>query len=264
MTLGIIGVGNMASAIINGVLSKGVFAHGEIIIYDTDKGKYLPFSGKGLVIASTAAELVDASDLILLAVKPQQIDDVISEITGLTGGKCIISIVTGISAEYYKSRLGKDTYIVRVMPNTPILLGCGASAVTPGRGIPRELFEKAVDLFSSSGEVVFVEEDKMNAVTCVNGSSPAYFFVMAEAMVSCAVEQGIDPETALKLAAKSMEGAALMLLRSGKTPAELTAQVTSPGGTTLAALAEMQRLGFSDAIRSGMLACTRRAFELGR
>jgi pyrroline-5-carboxylate reductase len=130
--------------------------------------------------------------------------------------------------------------------------------------VPAELYDKAVSLFSCAGEAALIDEEKLNAVTGVNGSSPAYFFTMAEAMVKAAGEQGIDTDLALKLVAKTMEGAALMLMNSGRTPSELTAQVTSKGGTTFAALAEMQRLGFSEAVRGGMLACTKRAFEIGR
>lgn len=264
MKLGIIGAGNMASAIVKGILKKQVFSPDEILIYDICREKVLAFEKRGLTAAMTPSSLAAAAELILVAVKPQQIDDVLSELYGYTGGKCIVSIVAGISTDYYKKKLGADTYVIRVMPNTPILLGCGATAIARNTGTPQDLYDKAVSVFSSAGEVAFVDEEHMNAVTGVNGSSPAYFFVMAKAMASCAAEQGIDMQTALRLAAKSMEGAAVMLLKSGKTPDELTAAVTSPGGTTLAALEEMQKRGFSEAIRSGMLACTRRAAEIGK
>lgn len=264
MRLGIIGAGNMASAIIEGVLAKQLFSPEEIIIYDINREKVSAFVERGFASAETPVELTNAAGLILLAVKPQQIDEVLTELAGSTEGKCIISIIAGVSSDYYKKRLGEGTYIVRVMPNTPILLGCGASAIASNRDVPQELYDKAVSLFSSAGEVAFVDEEHMNAVTAVNGSSPAYFFVMAKAMADYAAEQGIDAQDALRLAAKSMEGAATMLLRSGKTPDELTAAVTSPGGTTLAALEEMRKLGFSETIRSGMLACTKRASEIGK
>ena len=151
-------------------------------------------------------------------------------------GKCIISIVPVFPPDYYKKRLGEGTFIVRVMPNTPILLGCGASAIATNTNTPQDLYDKAVSLFSSAGEVAFVDEEYMNAVTGVNGSSPAYFFMMAKAMADCAAEQGIDASTALRLAAK-IDGRrrshadekrqnALMSYGSGKLP----------GGTTLAPL----------------------------
>jgi len=264
MKLGIIGAGNMASAIIEGVLAKRLFSPEEIIIYDINQDKVSAFVKRGFASAETTVELADAAGLILLAVKPQQIDDVLTELSGSTEGKCIISIVAGVSSDYYKKRLGEGTFIVRVMPNTPILLGCGASAIATNTNTPQDLYDKAVSLFSSAGEVAFVDEEYMNAVTGVNGSSPAYFYMMAKAMADCAAEQGIDASTALRLAAKSMEGAAAMLMKSGKTPDELTAAVTSPGGTTLAALEEMRRLGFYEAIRGGMLACTKRASEIGK
>lgn len=264
MRLGIIGVGNMAGAILDSVLNQNLFSADDIYLFDINTAKIDIYEQKGLHKAETSADVVKSSDLILLAVKPQQIDDALSQICGLTKDKCIVSIVTGVSSEFFRSKLGNDTYIVRVMPNTPIMLGCGASAITKNINVPEDLYTKAVALFSCAGEVAFIEEDKMNAVTCVNGSSPAYYFTMADAMVKAAVEQGLDEMDALRLVAKSMEGAAIMLQKSSKTPSELTAQVTSPGGTTLAALAEMQRLGFSESIRSGMLACTKRAFEIGK
>lgn len=264
MKLGIIGVGNMANAIVDGALANGIFKADDISLYDINPYKLSPYTEKGMHAASDHKELAQQADLILMAVKPQQVDDALDSIKGYTDRKCIVSIVAGVSISYYKEKLGEQTYVVRVMPNTPMMLGCGATAVARDSEVSDALFDRAVSLFSCSGEVAFIDESLMNAIIGVNGSSPAYFFVMADAIVKTAEEQGIDPSVALRLAAKTMEGAAAMLLKSGKTPAELTAQVTSKGGTTLAALAEMDRLGFSDAIRGGMLACTKRAAEIGR
>ena len=264
MKFGVIGVGNMAGAIVESILNHGLFQAEDMYLFDVNPEKVDSFSKRGLNKSFSAVDVFKSADLILLAVKPQQIDSALSELVGFTNGKCIVSIVTGVSSEYIKSRLGNETYIVRVMPNTPIMLGCGATAITTNKNIPDDLYKMAVEIFASAGVTAFVEEANINAITCVNGSSPAYFFVLADAMVKAAAEQGIDAADALRLAAKSMEGAALMLQKSGKTPEELTAQVTSPGGTTLAALAEMQRLGFTDALRAGMLACTKRAFEIGK
>ena len=202
--------------------------------------------------------------MLLLSVKPQQIDEALPELIGLTKGKCVVSIVTGLTSAYLQAQLGNDTYIVRTMPNTPIMLGFGATAISMPPEIPEDYREKAVQLFDGSGIVRFVPEEKIAEATCVIGSSPAYFFKMVETMVECAVAQGIEPETALAFAAKTMQGAAEMLLGSGKTPAELRIQVCSPGGTTLAALDAMEAGGFSNAISDGMLACTKRVYELSK
>ena len=150
------------------------------------------------------------------------------------------------------------------MPNTPLMLGCGASAVTERGNVPEDYYDFALRLFSAAGLVTQLPADRMNEIIPVSGSSPAFFFRMVSLMVQAAEKRGIDPETALQMAAKAMEGSARMLLESGRTAAELERQVCSPGGTTLAGLTAFDELGFDRMIDLAFDRCVRRAYELGK
>ncbi len=264
MRLGIIGYGNMAGAILDGVLRKELFSPEQISVFDPGEARRALARKKGVTLAEDNRALCRRSDLILLSVKPQVIASVLDEIAPEADGKCFASIAAGISTDFLRSRLGAGALCVRIMPNTPMMLGCGAVAVARAPQVPDALFQTVCGLFSAAGTVSLIDEKKMDEITGVNGSSPAYFFRMAAAMEEAAVEQGIDRETARVLIAKTMEGSAKMLQDSGKTAGELTAQVTSPGGTTLAALTAFDEGGFDALIREAMLRCTKRSRELGR
>lgn len=264
LRLGIIGFGNMAGAILKSALNNSVFSLSVVTVFDTDPQKMQYARDIGVNTAATAGEAVINSDIILLSVKPQVIEPVLSEIRNVSDGKCVVSIAAGISADYIKSRLSPKAYVLRVMPNTPIMIGKGATAIAKSDDVPYEYYKKAVSIFSGSGEVAFIDEERMNEIISVNSSSPAYFFLLVDAMVKCAEEQGIDKAVALRLSAKAMEGAASMLLESGKSPEELASQVTSPGGTTFAALKTLEDNRFQDTVRKAMKSCTKRAYELGK
>lgn len=264
MKLGVIGVGNMANVILESVLENGVFLPSEVTLFDPYSGLTGKFENKGCMIAASVDELIYSSDLILIAVKPGNIEQAFGSISVNTQGKCFISIAAGISSNYIRKFLSDGTYVIRVMPNTPILVNCGATAIALGEDIPEEYYNKAVAIFSNAGSVCFVDESLINTATAVNGSGPAYFFTMAEEMVRTAAEYGLDRDKALLLTAKTMEGAARMLLESGRSPSELADAVSSPGGTTIAALNAMKSSGFYEAIRKGMAACIGRADEIGK
>jgi pyrroline-5-carboxylate reductase len=253
----------MSYAILGGALKKGLFPAEQIRVFGIDPAMLAEHKSLGVQIAESNEEVVRASDLILLAVKPQTVESVMGEIGPLLAGKCLVSIAAGVSRAFLKS-FAPDAHIVRVMPNTPLLVGFGASALTPREEIPESLYNAAWSIFSAAGEAACVDDERMNAIIGVNGSSPAYFFRMANAMVESAARQGIDPDVALRLAARTMEGSAQMLLQSGKTAKELTDMVCSPGGTTLAALTAFDEGGFDDMIGEAMLRCTKRAGEIGR
>lgn len=263
LSLGVVGAGHMSYAILSGVLKRDLFPPERITVSGIEQEMLTAHKALGVEIAQDNCSVVRASDLILIAVKPQTVETVLEEIAPYLKGKCIVSIAAGVSREFIRKH-AKDAYIVRVMPNTPLLVGYGASAVTPRGEIPENLYEKAISIFSSAGEVAGIEDDLMNAVIGVNGSSPAYFFRMANAMVESAVRQGIDPKVALRLTARTMEGAAQMLLHTGKTAKELTDMVCSPGGTTIAALTAFDEVGFDRMIDEAMLRCTKRAGEIGK
>lgn len=261
--LGVIGAGNMGSAILQGALDSGVMLPKQVWISNPHSEKLTPFGDRGAVTTNSNLELVNAVDIVLLAVKPQRISEVLEEIRPYVEGKCVVSIAAGISREWLQAQL-PGAYIICVMPNTPLMLGCGASAMTERGNVPEEMYDCVYQVFSAVGLVQILPADKMNEIIAVSGSSPAFFFRMISLMVRAAEKQGIDPDVALKMASKTMEGAALMLQNSGKTAQELEKQVCSPGGTTLAGLTAFDDLGFDQMIDEAFVRCTKRAYELGK
>lgn len=261
--LGFIGAGNMATAILDGVVARGLFQPEHIIISNPHTDKLAHPKELGVRVTGSNCEVVDASDLIILAVKPQKYEEVVGDLAPRCAGRCIVSIAAGISTHWLRERL-PGAFVIRVMPNTPLQLGLGATAIAGTDGVPGELFQTVCDIFAAAGTVSVIPESQMDAVIPVSGSSPAFFFRMADVMVQWAREQGMDPQVALELAASAMKGSAEMLLRSGKTAAELTRQVCSPGGTTLAALTAFDERGFDALMRDAMERCAQRSRELGR
>ncbi len=262
--IGFIGAGNMATAIINGILLNKTADAENIFIYDLDTNKMQLMSDKGINTVNKSVEVVEKSDIIILAVKPQNYEEVLLSIkSGATEKKVFVSIAAGISTDYVKSVLEVNCPMVRVMPNTPLLLGKGATAMSRSN-ISDEDFEYVYKIFATSGIVEELPESQMNSVIAVNGSSPAYIYLFAKAMVDYAKEVGIDSDKALRLAAKTLEGSAEMLINSGDTPDILIKKVSSPGGTTIAALNTMSDMKFYEAVLEGMRSCTKRAEELGK
>lgn len=253
----------MATAILDGVVTKQLFPSEDIIVSNPHADKLKYPEALGVQVTCDNKVVAKTADLIILAVKPQMFEEVLGGISGLCAGKCVVSIAAGISTDWIRARL-PGALVVRVMPNTPLQLGLGATAVARAPGVPAELFQKVCDIFSAAGLVSVIPESQMDDVIPVSGSSPAFFFRMADVMVRWAVEQGMDSQVALELAAAAMKGSAEMLLRSGKTAGELTCQVCSPGGTTLAALTAFDDRDFDGLIADAMSRCTRRSRELGK
>ncbi len=263
--IGFIGAGNMATAIINGILKNKAKAPENILVFDLSAERLELMREKGVVCSASEKELVEESDIIVLAVKPQNYDEVLSEAgTAANDNKIYVSIAAGISIDYVQSRLGIKCPMVRVMPNTPLLLGKGASALCRSDNISDSDFDEVSKMFSLSGDIVVLPESRMNEIIAVNGSSPAYFYLFAEAMVDYAVSVGIDSQTALKLVCKTMEGSAEMLRSSGDSPEALIEKVSSKGGTTIEAMKILNERDVPKAIFDAMAACTRRAQELGK
>lgn len=263
--IGFIGAGNMATAIINGIISSGIAKPSFLSVFDIDGDKLSQFSNQGILPKSNAHEVVSSSDIVVLAVKPQNYREVLEAIApSLTANNVLVSIAAGISTAYIRDIIKNDCYIVRVMPNTPLLLGKGSTAMTRPQNMPEDLFKAVYDMFAVSGVVEILPEGLMNTVISVNGSSPAYIYLFAKAMVDYATEQGIEYAAALNLACATLKGSAEMLMRSGDTPDILIKKVSSPGGTTLKALESLDNDGFYDSIKKAMAACTQRAEELGK
>ena len=263
LRLGFVGAGNMATAILDGVISKQVFRAEHIIISNPHSDKLEHPRAMGVRVTNSNEEVAVNSDIIILAVKPQMFEEVIAGIRDLCANKCIVSIAAGISTAWIRERLPYAS-IIRVMPNTPLQLGLGATAIAEAPDVSDDLFQCVSSIFSAAGSVAVIPESQMNDVIPVSGSSPAFFFRMAEVMVRWAQEQGMDPVVSLELAASAMKGSAEMLLASGKTAAELTRQVCSPRGTTLAALTAFDDHDFDGLIYDAMRRCALRSKELGR
>lgn len=263
--IGFIGAGNMATAIINGMIGNKAKDPSMIYVFDLDNAKLDIMKQNGINVCESANDAVEKSDIIVLAIKPQNYEEALLGIkSSVTEEKVFVTIAAGISINYVTETLGVNCPAVRVMPNTPLLLGYGATAMCRSENISDEDFNEIYNMFALSGEVCLFSESKMNEVISINGSSPAYFYLFALAMKQYAEEAGFDGETALKLIAKTMEGSAHMILESGDTLETLIQKVSSKGGTTIAALDVMKSKGIPEAIKEGMAACTKRAEELGK
>lgn len=259
---GFIGVGNLANSVIGGLLSQGNIIPENLYIYDKDESKTQHLLHTGVRVLNSAVEVSEVCDYIFLTVKPNVYPTVLNEIKPCIQDQCIVTVAAGITTDYVKSILGSHARVVRVMPNTPLLVGKGASGLVHKPPVTPEQFETVFQVFSCAGYAARVEEEHIDAVTAISGSAPAYFFRLAALAVRFAAEQGMDPDIALSLIAKTMEGSSKMLLESGDSPEVLIRKVSSPGGTTVAALSKFDELGLDRAFTEGLYACMKRAGEL--
>lgn len=257
--VGVIGTGNMGGAIIGGLLSSG----SEVSAYDTDSEKLAALEKQGVRPAASGGELCQTCKYIILAVKPQVFGAVLSGIKDFVRAEnVIISIAAGITEEYIGKQTIPNVRTVIVMPNTPFLLGKGATAMAKGTYTSEEEFEAAADIFRTGGSVEFVPMDKMKEIIAVNGSSPAFIYLYAKGFVDYAESVGIDREAALRLFAQSLIGSAAMMTDSGKSIDELIKMVSSPGGTTLAGLDALYEGNLTSIAADCCKRCTKRAYEL--
>lgn len=239
-TIGFIGGGNMAEALIKGIIAAGLYSPRDIFVSDIRAERLKELGEKyNVATAGNNAEVAKKADIVVLSVKPQNMDDALESIKGvLKEDVLVISIAAGVKTEKIASVLG-DKAIVRVMPNTPALVGEGASALYPNDKARAEL-EKAKSLFSAVGRAVVVDnEELMDAVTAVSGSGPAYYFFLMEQMIHSAARLGLPEGLSRELVLQTAKGAAILAVESagkGESPADLRRKVTSPGGTTEAAL----------------------------
>lgn len=262
--IGFIGAGNMATAIIKGLIAQNGSAQ-NLSVYDVDAEKCALMQALGVSVCASSCALTAQSDIIVLAVKPQNYAEVLAAVKGeVNMQKTFVSIAAGISIAYVQTALGCDCPVVRVMPNTPLLLKKGASALCPSDNISEEDNKIVYDMFAGSGVCEYIAEEHMNEIIAVNGSSPAYIYLFAKAMADYAAAQGIDYGKAMNLICATLEGSAAMLRESGDSADVLIQKVSSKGGTTIAALDRLRAHGFTEAISDAMAACTKRAEELGK
>lgn len=258
--LGVLGTGNMGSAIINGISKSGMDV--EVFAYDKDAEK---LSSLSVNICSDEKSLVSTCKYILLAVKPQVLGSVLDELaSAVTEDTVFISICAGISEEFICSRTIANAKVILVMPNTPMMLGFGASAMAKGESVSDEEFAFARSVIGSCGITEVVPMDKMKEIICINGSSPAFIYLFAKGFVDYAAENGIDSEAALKLFSATLIGSAKMLTESGMTVDQLIKQVSSPGGTTIAGLEMLYAGDVVGHVKDACAACTERAYELAK
>ena len=263
--IGFIGVGNMATAIIGGMLESNFTDASNIYINDMSAEKCDTFAKKGVVVCDTNEDVVLNADIIVVAVKPQNYAEVLSAFSALDCmDKIFVSIAAGISIDFVRTQLKQNVKVVRVMPNTPLLLSKGATALCPSSDMTDEEFEPVKNMFALGGVVEVFDESHMNEIICVNGSSPAYIYLFAKAMADYAVSCNIDRDKALNLICATFEGAAAMIRESGDDIETLISKVCSKGGTTIEAINSFKENNFEEIVKNAMTACTRRAEELGK
>ena len=259
MNIGIIGAGNMASALAGGFISSGIIRPDELSISDKNSACLSKWQTMGVFTTEDNAEILKHSDIIIFAVKPNILPLVLQEAKAFTRDKIFISIAAGVTIDTIEGILGSDAKIIRAMPNTPAMVNCGMTVITPNKNITKEELELAEKILSGVGEVVVLEEKNINAATALHGSSPAYVYMLIDAMADSGVKYGIPKDISLKLAAKAVEGAAKMVLETKLHPQALKDAVCSPGGTTIAAVCELERMGFTAAVGGAIDACVKKA-----
>jgi pyrroline-5-carboxylate reductase len=263
--LAFLGTGNMAEALLKGLLRKGTAAPGEIVCAEPRAERREEIARQyGVKVTADNREAVAAAELVLLSVKPQIVDAVLAGIAPAVGpGHLVISIAAGVPLAALAARLPGGTRIVRTMPNTPALVGEGATALTRGPNATEADLTLARTLFEAVGLAVVVDEPLLDAVTGLSGSGPAYVFLAIEALADGGVKAGLPRSTALTLAAQTVLGSARLVLESGAHPGQLKDQVTSPAGTTIAGVQALEARGYRAALMEAVEASARRSRELG-
>jgi pyrroline-5-carboxylate reductase len=264
--LGFVGAGNMAAALIRGVLEARLYRPADLWVTDPLAAQRRKIHRSyGVDAAPDNCELVRRAQTIVLAVKPQVLPQVLDEIRGEASARALfVSIAAGFPLGRLEERLGPRARVVRVMPNTPALLGKGVSVLVAGSNATKADLRAAMRLFRAVGDALAVASERLlDAVTGLSGSGPAYVYRFAEAMIAAGERQGLDPVTAGRLVFGTIEGAAAMLTGTKMTPKQLREMVSSPGGTTLAGLAALEDAGFMQAITAAVSAATERSRELG-
>ena len=257
MNIGFIGLGNMAKAMIGGMLQKGLVGPNEIIGAANTEATCLKVANQyGIQTRKSNAAVAEEADIIFLAVKPQYMKVVIADIMdSMTENKVIVSIAAGKTIAWLSQEFENPTKIIRVMPNTPALVGEGCSAVCRNDLVSDDDFHFVLELLQSFGKAYTVPESLMDVVVGVSGSSPAYVFLFIEAMADAAVAGGMPRKQAYEFAAQSVLGSARMVLETGKHPGELKDMVCSPAGTTIEAVRVLEENGFRGTVMDAVTAC---------
>jgi pyrroline-5-carboxylate reductase len=284
--IAIIGGGNIGEALLSGLLRSGRQVK-DIVVSERIPARARYLSEKYSVLVTGVADAVENADFVVIAVKPADVEPVIAEVADAatraereSAEQVFVTVAAGVTTAYYEAKLPAGSPVIRVMPNAPMLVGAGVSAIAKGRFATQEQLKEVAALFDSVGGVLTVSESHLDAVTAVSGSGPAYFLLMVEALIDAGVQVGLSRAVATGLVVQTLAGSAAMLLEqieensqradaasSGvgvdTTPAQLRATITSPGGTTAAGLRELEHGNLREAVAAAVEAAKRRSEQLG-
>lgn len=266
MKIGLIGCGRMGGALIEGALRADIVTPSDVWVHSRSAESANAISQKlGVQIADSNSHVIQKCDLVLLGCKPYQVVEILTEISEvLPGDTVLLSVAAGITLKKMEASCPTGTRIIRAMPNTPSLIGLGASGIAAGSHATPTDIASARTMLESVGIVSETTEAQLDAVTGLSGSGPAYVYTFIESLATQAEKEGLPADEALRLAAQTVIGAARMVEQTDMSPRELVNQVTSPGGTTLAGLAALTEHGFEKSIEAGVHAATERSREIAR
>ena len=261
-----IGGGNMGSALVKGILKAQLTPADCITVIDIHTGRLQELNSEcGVRVDTKAGPHMEATEVIILAVKPQILNEVIDSIRDSLGPEqLVISILAGVETTYIRDRLGKQNPVIRVMPNIAATVDSAASALSGCHPVTDEHYRVAEAIFDTVGTVVRVEEELLDAVTGLSGSGPAYIYMVIEALCDGGVKVGLPRNVAMQLATQTVLGAAKLVSETGEHPATLRDQVTTPGGTTISAIHKLEERGLRAMLMSAVVTATERSQELNR
>ncbi|MDP7421764.1 MAG: pyrroline-5-carboxylate reductase [bacterium] len=264
LKIGVIGVGKIGEALILGLLDAGTVKKDSIIgsVYHQERIRKLK-KKLGITITRNNCQLVKQSDIVIIAVKPQVMDSVLNTIAGeLNPSKLVISVAAAITTDFVERRIPEKIPVVRVMPNMPCLINAGMSVISPGKHANRHAISITREIFKAVGEVQTLEEKHMDAVTALSGSGPAYVYVIMESLAEAGVKVGMPRDISTRLAAQTLLGAAKMVLVTGEHPAKLKDEVTTPAGTTIDGILELEEGKLRVTLIKAVVKATQRSAEL--
>ena len=264
-TIGFLGTGNMGTAILKGIAGSSMKSETKFYAYNPTAAKVDALASYGVQKCSSEAEVAAASQYLFLAIKPQKFDEVLPRIAdAITEDTVLVSIAAGIGVEYIRKLTKPNAKVVLAMPNTPLLLGCGATALATEAPVSDAEFAVVRRIFDACGMTAVIEPAQMKEIIAINGSSPAFIYLFAKGFLDYAEQVGLSGDVAKELFAQSLIGSAKMITDSGYSIAELIRQVSSPGGTTLAGLDRFYAGNLTDVVQDACDHCTRRAYELAK
>ena len=260
--LGILGYGNMGSAIAEGALLKGVVKAGDVYVYNRSLPKMQRAEELGFNTVGSEDELWKSSDMVLLAVNPQFMAEALRSVDKTDEAKAVVSVAAGLTTDRLRDMMPGPVRILRTMPNTPVMVGEGVTAFCEGTDLTEDELDFAQDIFNSIGMIQWIREEDINAVGALSGGAPAYAAMFIEALADGGVKCGLKRDVSYKLAAQTLMGAAKMILDKDMHPAELKDMVTSPKGTTIEAVEALEKGGFRYAVMDAVVKATEKGGKM--